>query len=82
VASALIGLLLLLASVLLLRTTLSPRALAPFAAQPHLITGPYGMRGLDPHPVDPDMPGPAGAPLTCAAAILRARFIAPSRFRL
>jgi len=34
----------------------------PFAsvlAQPHLITGPDRMRGLDPHPVDPDVPGPA-----------------------
>jgi hypothetical protein len=30
------------------------------AAQPHLITGPHGMRRLDPDPVDPDMPGPAG----------------------
>jgi hypothetical protein len=30
------------------------------AAQPHLVTGPYGMRGLDPDPVDPDVPGPAG----------------------
>ena len=35
-------------------------AFASFVAQPHLITGPYGMRGLDPHPVDPDVPGPAG----------------------
>jgi hypothetical protein len=35
-------------------------AFTPFAAQPHLITGPYGMRGLDPYPVDPDVPGPAG----------------------
>src|SRR5579862_870211 len=33
---------------------------APFVMQPHLITGPYGMRGLDPYPVDPDVPGPAG----------------------
>lgn len=35
-------------------------ALASFVAQPHLITGPYGMCGLDPYPVDPDVPGPAG----------------------
>ena len=35
-------------------------AFASFVAQPHLITGPYGMRGLDPHPIDPDVPGPAG----------------------
>src|SRR4029078_7856731 len=31
------------------------------AAQPHLVTGPYGMRGLDPDPVDPDSPRPGGA---------------------
>jgi hypothetical protein len=35
-------------------------ALASLVAQPYLITGPYGMSGLDPHPVDPDVPGPAG----------------------
>jgi hypothetical protein len=35
-------------------------ALASFVAQPYLITSPYGMRGLDPHPVDPDVPGAAG----------------------
>ena len=35
-------------------------AFASFVAQPYLITGPYGMRGLDPYPVDPDVPGPAG----------------------
>jgi len=34
-------------------------AFASFVAQPHLITGPYGMRGLDPYPIDPDVPGPA-----------------------
>jgi hypothetical protein len=28
--------------------------------QPHLITGLHGMRGLDPYPVDPDVPGSAG----------------------
>ena len=33
---------------------------APFVMQPHLITGPDGVRGLDPYPVDPDVPGPAG----------------------
>jgi AcrR family transcriptional regulator len=31
-----------------------------FAAQPHLVTDPYGMCGLDPDPIDPDVPGPAG----------------------
>src|SRR5262249_10196805 len=31
-----------------------------FVAQPPLITGPYGMRGLDAEPVDPEVPGPAG----------------------
>jgi hypothetical protein len=36
-------------------------AFAFFVAQPHLITGPYGVRGLDPYPVDPDVPGPAGS---------------------
>jgi hypothetical protein len=35
-------------------------AVTSFAAQPHLITGPYGMRGLDADPVDPDVPSPAG----------------------
>jgi len=35
-------------------------AFASVLAQPHLITGPDRMRGLDPHPVDPDVPGPAG----------------------
>ena len=35
-------------------------AFTSFAAQPHLITGPYGVRGLDADPVDPDVPGPAG----------------------
>ncbi len=30
------------------------------AAQPDLITGPHAMRGLDPDPADPDVPGPAG----------------------
>jgi hypothetical protein len=35
-------------------------AVAAFVVQPHLITGPDGMRGLDPYPVDPDVPGPAG----------------------
>src|SRR6195256_181356 len=35
-------------------------AFTSFAAQPHLVPGPYGMRGLDPVPVDPDVPGPAG----------------------
>jgi hypothetical protein len=35
-------------------------AIASFVAQPHLITRPHGMRGLNPYPVDPDMPGPAG----------------------
>jgi hypothetical protein len=35
-------------------------AVTSLAAQPHLITGPYGMRGLDPDPVDPHVPGPAG----------------------
>ena len=35
-------------------------AFTSFAAQPHLVTGPYGMRGFDPYPVDPDVPGPAG----------------------
>ena len=35
-------------------------AFTSFAAQPHLITGPYGMRRLDPDPVDPDVPSPAG----------------------
>src|SRR5271170_5038891 len=35
-------------------------ALASLVVQPHFITGPYGMGGLDPHPVDPDVPGPAG----------------------
>ena len=35
-------------------------AFASFGAKPHLITGPYGMRGLNPYPVDPDVPGPAG----------------------
>jgi hypothetical protein len=34
-------------------------AFTSFATQPHLITGPYDMRGLDPHAVDPDMPGAA-----------------------
>jgi hypothetical protein len=33
---------------------------ASVLAEPHLITGPDRMRGLDPHPVDPDVPGPAG----------------------
>ena len=36
-------------------------ALAAVLAQPHLITGPDRMRGFDPDPVDPDVPGPAGA---------------------
>jgi hypothetical protein len=36
-------------------------ALASFVTQPHLITGPHGVRGLDSYPVDPDVPGPAGA---------------------
>src|SRR5215470_2871378 len=36
-------------------------AVTSLAAQPHLVTGPYGMRGLDPVPVDPDVPGPAGS---------------------
>ena len=31
-------------------------AFAPVLAHPHLITGPDRMRGLDPHPVDPDVP--------------------------
>lgn len=31
-------------------------ALTSFVAQPHLITGPHWMRGLDPYPVDPDVP--------------------------
>src|SRR6266568_2633913 len=35
-------------------------AFMSLAAQPHLVTGPYGMRGLDPDAVDPDVPGPAG----------------------
>src|ERR1035441_1602891 len=35
-------------------------AFASLLAQPHLITGPDRMRGLDPRPVDPDVPGPAG----------------------
>ena len=35
-------------------------AFASVLAQPHLITGPHRMRGLDPHPVDSDVPGPAG----------------------
>jgi hypothetical protein len=35
-------------------------AFTSLAAQPHLITGPHGMRGLNPDPVDPDVPGPAG----------------------
>lgn len=35
-------------------------AFTSLAAQPHLITGPHGMRGLYPDPVDPDVPGPAG----------------------
>ena len=35
-------------------------AFTSLAAQPHLVTGPYGMRGLDPDAVDPDVPGPAG----------------------
>jgi hypothetical protein len=35
-------------------------AFASFGAQPHLITGLHGMRGLDPYPVDPDVPGSAG----------------------
>ena len=35
-------------------------AFMSIAAQPHLVTGPHGMRGLDPDPVDPDVPGPAG----------------------
>jgi hypothetical protein len=35
-------------------------AFASFVAQPHLIAGPYGMRGLDSYPVDLDVPGPAG----------------------
>jgi hypothetical protein len=35
-------------------------AFPSLAAQPHLITSPDGMRGLDPDPVDPDMPSPAG----------------------
>jgi hypothetical protein len=33
---------------------------ASFVKQPDLITGPYGMRRLDPYPIDPDVPGPAG----------------------
>src|SRR5581483_817132 len=36
-------------------------ALTSLAAQPHLITGPHGMRGPDPDPVDPYVPGPAGS---------------------
>ena len=35
-------------------------AFASVVAQPYLVTGLYGMRGLDPYPVDPDVPGPAG----------------------
>jgi hypothetical protein len=35
-------------------------AFTSFVAQPHLVPGPYGMRGLDPDPVDPDVSGPAG----------------------
>jgi hypothetical protein len=35
-------------------------AFISFAAQPHLVSGPHGVRGLDPDPVDPDVPGPAG----------------------
>jgi len=31
-------------------------AFASVLARPHLITGPDRMRGLDPHPVDPDCP--------------------------
>ena len=31
-------------------------AFAPVLAHPHLITGPDRMRGLDPHPDDPDVP--------------------------
>jgi hypothetical protein len=34
-------------------------ALASLVTQPHLITGPYGMRRLDPDPVDLDMPSSA-----------------------
>jgi hypothetical protein len=29
-------------------------------AQPYLVTGPDRVRRLDPRPVDPDVPGPAG----------------------
>ena len=36
-------------------------ALAALLAEPHLIAGPDQVRGLDPHPVDPDVPGPAGS---------------------
>jgi len=35
-------------------------AFASLLAQPHLVTGLDRMRGLDPCPVDPDVPGPAG----------------------
>src|SRR3981081_2562924 len=35
-------------------------AFATSVAEPHLITGPDQMRGLDPRPVDPDVPGLAG----------------------
>jgi hypothetical protein len=35
-------------------------AVTSLGAHPHLITGPHGMRGLYPDPVDPDVPGPAG----------------------
>ena len=35
-------------------------AFASVLAQPYLITGPDRMRGLDPQPVDPDVPGAAG----------------------
>jgi len=36
-------------------------AFVPVLAQPHFVTSPDRMRGLDPHPVDPDVPAPAGA---------------------
>src|SRR4029077_20940696 len=35
-------------------------AFTSLTTQPHLVTGPHGMRGLDPDPVAPDVPGPAG----------------------
>lgn len=34
--------------------------LASLFAEPHLVTGPDGVGGLDPRAVDPDVPGPAG----------------------